>query len=156
MANKKTIVWFEEVGKDEGGLVGGKGANLGEMTNARLPIPYGFIVTSAAYFNFIKSANLEGKISSILSTLNYNNPDELRQASIQIKELINNSHLPNDLVKEIIKYYDDLSIKENHFYNRQNNLLKKSFVKIKNLYTPPLVAVRSSATAEDLPGASFA
>lgn len=156
MIKKKDIVWFEEVGKDDVGLVGGKGANLGEMINARFPIPYGFIVTSLAYFNFIKEANLKGKISSILASINYQNPNELQDASIQIKKLINKASLPNYLVKEIIKHYDDLLIKENYFFNRQNSMLKKGLTKIKSLYEPPLVAVRSSATAEDLPGASFA
>ena len=153
---KKDIVWFEEVGKDDVGIVGGKGANLGEMITARFPIPYGFIITSKAYFDFIKEANLKGKISSILASLNYNNPNELRQVSAQIRGLITQSVLSKNLVKEIIKYYDNLSIKEAHFYHRQNNLLKKSLSKVKSLYSPPLVAVRSSATAEDLPGASFA
>ncbi|MFH0979372.1 MAG: phosphoenolpyruvate synthase [Candidatus Roizmanbacteria bacterium] len=153
---KKDIVWFEEVGKDDVGLVGGKGANLGEMINAGLPIPYGFIVTSSAYFNFIKEANIKGKIFAHLNSLNYENPNELHQASIHIEELINQAALPNKLVQEIIKHYDDLSIKENHFYHRKNNLLKKGLNRVKSLHNPPLVAVRSSATAEDLPSASFA
>ena len=59
MANKKSIVWFEEVGKSDVGLVGGKGANLGEMVNASLPIPYGFIITAAAYFDFIEKAGIK-------------------------------------------------------------------------------------------------
>jgi len=153
---KKDIVWFEEVGKDDIGLVGGKGANLGEMINAKLPVPYGFIVTSSAYFNFIKEANLKGKILAFLKSLNYENPNELHQASVQIVELINKAVLPNGLVREIIRYYDDLPTKENHFYHRKNNLFKKGLNKVKFLYNPPIVAVRSSATAEDLPGASFA
>ena len=60
--HKKFIVWFDEVGKEDVGLVGGKGANLGEMTNANIPVPYGFVVTSHAYFYFIKEAYLEHKI----------------------------------------------------------------------------------------------
>ena len=58
MANKPFIVWFEEVGKGDVGLVGGKGANLGEMTNAHLPIPYGFILTSQAYFDLVEHNEL--------------------------------------------------------------------------------------------------
>ncbi len=54
MINNKNIVWFEEVDKNDVSLVGGKGANLGEMTNASFPIPYGFIITSNAYFDFLK------------------------------------------------------------------------------------------------------
>lgn len=153
---KKFIVWFEEVDKGDVGLVGGKGANLGEMTNAKLPIPYGFIITSSAYFDFIKKAGLKQKISNILKSVNYDNPNELTQASKTIKELINKSKIPHELVKEIIKYYDNLVIKESHYYNLSTNFIKKGFTKVKNLYNPPLVAVRSSATAEDLPNASFA
>ena len=76
---KKNIVWFEEVGKGDVGLVGGKGANLGEMTRASLPIPYGFVVTSNAYFHFVKTNNLEKKIHYYLSSLNYENSSELSQ-----------------------------------------------------------------------------
>ena len=54
MSKKSYIVWFNEVGKDDVGLVGGKGANLGVMTEAGFPIPFGFIVTSKAYFEIIK------------------------------------------------------------------------------------------------------
>lgn len=153
---KKTIVWFEEVGKGDVGLVGGKGANLGEMTNAGLPIPYGFIITANAYYNFIENANLKSKILSHLKSLNCENPDELNQASKSIKELILKAEIPKSLVKEIFKHYDDLVLKENHFYSRQPGLIKHGFSKIKSLYNLPLVAVRSSATAEDLPEASFA
>lgn len=153
---KKPIVWFEEVGKDDVGLVGGKGANLGEMTQAKLPIPYGFIITSNAYFDFIHSAGLKNKISHYFKSLNYENSEELRQVSQHIKTLITNADIPKTIVKEIIKYYDQLILKEEYFYSLQKSILKKGLSKIKSLYKTPLVAVRSSATAEDLPGASFA
>ncbi len=156
MANKKTIVWFEEVGKDDVGIVGGKGANLGEMTNARLPVPYGFIVTAEAYFDFIEKAGLKRRIADLLESVNFESPSELSQASSLIKELIDKAPLPNYLVKQIIRYYDELIIKENHFFNRGSGFLKHGLSKVKSLYNSPLVAVRSSATAEDLPGASFA
>ncbi len=85
---KKSIVWFEEVGKGDVGIVGGKGANLGEMTGARLPIPYGFIITSYAYFDFVEKAGIKEKIASHLKSLNYESPNELRQASKLIKEIM--------------------------------------------------------------------
>lgn len=152
----KNIVWFEEVGKHDVGIVGGKGANLGEMTNARLPIPYGFIVTSQAYFTFIKRAQLQPKIKETLAMVNYNNLHELQQASSHIQELVLEAEMPKDIAKEIITYYDDLSLKEEKYLRKHTNFLKKSLHKLKHVYTPPLVAVRSSATAEDLPNASFA
>ena len=66
----KNIVWFSEVGKDDGALVGGKGANLGELTQAGLPVPPGFIITADAYFAYVKAAGLEQKISTILQGFN--------------------------------------------------------------------------------------
>src|SRR5690348_11181299 len=98
----KMIVWFEEVNKHDVGLVGGKGANLGEMTNARLPIPYGFVVTANAYFHFIEKAQLAKKIQDILSIVNYDNPNELHQASKHIQQLILKADIPATLVKEIL------------------------------------------------------
>lgn len=133
---KKNIVWFEEVDKDDVGLVGGKGANLGEMTQAHFPIPYGFIITSHAYFYFIEKAGIDRNIKKILSVLNYDNSHELQQTSAHIKDLIMDADMPKDLAKQIVDHYSALSSK--------------------SLYKQPLVAVRSSATAEDLPTASFA
>lgn len=156
MLKKKPIVWFEEVGKNDVGLVGGKGVNLGEMVNASLPIPYGFIITAQAYFNFIEKAGIQNKIMSLLSNLNYENSHELEQASKHIGEIIIASDLPKDLVKEIISFYENLEIKENKYFKNSSSLLKTGISKIKSLYKSPLVAVRSSATAEDLPTASFA
>jgi pyruvate,water dikinase len=156
MLKNKPIVWFEEVGKGDVGLVGGKGANLGEMVNASIPVPYGFIITAHAYFDFIEKAGIKNKIMSLLSKMNYENSEELNQASKHIGEIIIASELPKSLVKEIINYYDNLEIKENKYFNNNSSFLKSSLSKVKALYQAPLVAVRSSATAEDLPTASFA
>src|SRR3990167_5468217 len=154
---KKSIVWFEEVGKEDVGLVGGKGANLGEMSTANMPIPYGFIVTSNAYFEFIKHANIEGKLRQLLSMVNYDNPTEIEQASEHIRDVILKSEMPPHLNKQIIDYYTLLNEKEEEYLQKKHhNLLHKALHKIKNVYSTPLVAVRSSATAEDLPDASFA
>jgi len=70
---QKDILWFQEVNKNDIDLVGGKGANLGEMAAAGFPIPQGFIVTSKAYFDFIEENKLKSKIhqelkKSILTT----------------------------------------------------------------------------------------
>lgn len=152
----KFIVWFEEVGKEDVGLVGGKGANLGEMTTAHLPIPYGFIVTAHAYFHFIKGAQLEKKIHDLLSIVNFENPHELEQASAHIQDLIMKADMPEAIAKEVMYYYEKLPEKEAHYINREIGFLAKKLQSLKIAYQPPLVAVRSSATAEDLPGASFA
>jgi pyruvate,water dikinase len=153
---KKYVVWFDEVDKNSVGLVGGKGANLGEMVNAGLPIPYGFIVTSHAYFYFIKKANLEKKIRDLLSIINYESPNELRQVGTHIRNLILQSEIPHDLEKVIVDYYERFSEKEEKQFDKKPSFFRLGLKKIKHAYRPPLVAIRSSATAEDLPSASFA
>jgi pyruvate, water dikinase len=156
MINHKSIVWFEEVTKHDVGLVGGKGANLGEMTNAHLPIPYGFVVTSHAYFNFIKESDLDLKMKDVLKSVNCDNPHELQQVSRQLQDLILKAEMPHTLAKEIIHFYENLSAKEEKYLVGSLSDFKLSHHKIKHLYQQPYVAVRSSATAEDLPNASFA
>lgn len=126
----RNVLWFNEVDKDDGDLVGGKGANLGEMTQAGFPVPNGFIITSRAYKTFIKENNLEQIIKHLLATANYDKPDSLNQVSAHIKEKIRHAKPSPDLISEIFKAYSRLG--------------------------EGYVAVRSSATAEDLPGASFA
>jgi len=156
MVAKKSVVWFEEVDKNDVGLVGGKGANLGEMTNAKLPVPYGFIVTSSAYFEFIAKNRLLDKIKAVLNATNPNRSTELHDASTAIKKMIISSPMPADLSNKIMAYYDNLEEKEDKYFKTGSGLVRKSLGKIKNLYNPVLVAVRSSATAEDLPQPSFA
>ena len=133
--NKKTaqILWFKEVGKKDISIVGGKGANLGEMVNAKIPVPDGFVVTAGAYFDFINSTSLKEKIMHELSGLNVDNSKKLQEASKRIKTAIMAADMPGDLAVKIKDYYHKLC-GENDRY----------------------VALRSSATAEDLPDASFA
>lgn len=128
------IVDFKQVDKNDGGLVGGKGANLGEMARSGFPVPPGFIVTSAAYFNVIQQNNLKPKIKSILDDLNIHDIHSLNETSRQIKSLISHADIPDQLALDIIKRY----------------------LKLGSGHNQTLVAVRSSATAEDLPNASFA
>ena len=130
----RNVVWFSEVDKEDISLVGGKGANLGEMVKAGFPVPNGFIVTAFVYKEFVKKNNLELKIKHLLSSIDFNDPDSLNQASSLIKKQIIQGDLSKDLVLEIYDHYKKLG-----------GVLKDA-----------LVAVRSSATAEDLPGASFA
>ena len=126
----KAIVWFNEVTKQDIALVGGKGANLGEMTNAGIPVPPGFIVTASAYFDFIKKANLHHKIKSLLDPLDIQNSKQLQEVAVKVQKLITDAAMPPEIAKEI----------------------EQAYVKMGK----GLVAVRSSATAEDLPEASFA
>ena len=156
MSNKKLIVWFEEVDKSKVDLVGGKGANLGEMTNASIPVPYGFIITSQAYFEFLKSNHLEKKIKDFLETLDYENSFQLQQVSAHIRDLINKAPIPQVIIDEIINFYENLTLKEEKFLKKRLSNWRFAINKLKHVFNLPLVAVRSSATAEDLPSASFA
>ena len=125
------IVSFKQVDHDDIPLVGGKGANLGEMTKTGFPVPPGFIVTSAAYENFLVENKLKRKIKTMLSGLDIQNTVKLTRVSRDIRALINHTPVPLKLATVIMKEYLGLG-------------------------RDVLVAVRSSATAEDLPGASFA
>jgi pyruvate,water dikinase len=126
----KAIVWFNEVTKEDVPTVGGKGANLGEMTRAKIPVPPGFIVTADAYFDFLKKSKLTSEINKLLKPLNPDNSNQLHQIAGQIKQLIIDTPIPPEIAEEI-----------KHSYTKMGG---------------GLVAVRSSATAEDLPEASFA
>ncbi len=134
MENKdKNILWFKDITKDSLSLVGGKGANLGEMWHNKIPVPPGFAVTSKAYFDFLKIGSLKQKLQSELRGLNLDNSKELITASENIETAIKRAKMPSVLIGEITEAYKQLSGSHDI-----------------------LVAVRSSATAEDLPDASFA
>ncbi len=134
----RDILWFSEVGKDDGAIVGGKGANLGELTKAGLPVPPGFIITADAYFDYLKATDLAQKISSVIDGFNKEDSKDLQERAEKAKDLILKTPLPVELKTEILDSY--------------HKLAKDSKTPLDELY----VAVRSSATAEDLAGASFA
>ncbi len=135
----RVILWFEELTKDDVPLVGGKNANLGEMLNAGIPVPPGFAVTAYAYKRFIEETGIKDKIYKILrekAPAGAAKPEDYIEASKEIRALIESTPMPKDIEEEIRKAYRELCRrvgKEEEY-----------------------VAVRSSATAEDLPGASFA
>lgn len=130
---KKNILWFDEISQGDLPLVGGKGANLGEMTSFGVPVPPGFAVTAAAYFEFLRFGSLVEKIKFELRGLNIDHTDRLLKASQKIKTAIRLAKMPAEIARDIREAYHRLSGTHD-----------------------VLVAVRSSATAEDLPGASFA
>jgi pyruvate,water dikinase len=125
----KFIVWFEDVGKDDLLIAGGKGANLGEMTRAGIPVPPGFIVTAYSYSCFLKKSGLQVKIRHLLEPLDTNDTESLRETSARVKEVILSTKMPQEIAQEI----------------------REAYARLRGL-----VAVRSSATAEDLLDASFA
>lgn len=144
------VLWFDEVNREDIPLVGGKNANLGEMyqkltsesskvfPGEKLQVPYGFAVTATAYRYFIKENKLNKKIAEILDGLDTRNIKQLEEKGQQVRHEILAASFPKDLEEEIKNAYDELAKK-----------LKLDGADLD-------VAVRSSATAEDLPDASFA
>ncbi len=127
---QKAVVWFKEITKQDIATAGGKGANLGEMTNAGIPVPPGFIVTAAAYFDFVAKADLQDKIKDLLAPVDVHDSRQLQDAAAKVQQLIRSATMPPETAREIEKAYVQMG--------------------------KGLVAVRSSATAEALPEASFA
>jgi len=138
----KFIKWFEELRKEDVPLVGGKGANLGEMTSAGIPVPPGFCVTAEAYKYFVENVKVEdGRtlqewIMDVISKTNVDDSKQLQENTAKIREKIISMEMPEEIASEIEQAYKKLSQRFN----------------MEEVY----VAVRSSATAEDLPEASFA
>lgn len=130
------VEFFEKLNKDDVAIAGGKGANLGELTQAGIPVPLGFVITSQTYRDFIKETGIFDEIMDILDELDINNNKELQKASLKIKSIITETEIPEDIKTIIIEAYNALC----HRIGKENIF----------------VAVRSSATAEDLPEASFA
>lgn len=148
--NKQFILWFDEINKDDIPLVGGKNANLGEMyqnlTHAgsdvfpgeKIQVPYGFAVSSYAYRFFIEKNGLDIKIHEVLEGLNTDDIKQLEEVGGKVRELILSASFPESLERAIRTAYQEL---------RKKLTIEDSDID---------VAVRSSATAEDLPDASFA
>lgn len=136
MGSFKFIKWFNEIDKNDIPIVGGKGANLGELTIKGLDVPPGFCVTAGAYNYFIEKSNVGSQIKEKIEKLDVEDSNELQRVSKEVRDLIILQSVPQDLADEIKTVYQEFSDEIN----------------IENLE----VAVRSSATAEDLPEASFA
>ncbi len=134
MSAKDLTLFFNKIDKGDVALVGGKGANLGEMTQAGFPVPGGFAVTVASYNLFLEENKLKDIIDSLIKTIDVNNPNELEKVAAQIQKIVMKGKIPAEVGRETTKAYKKLS----GFLNKAQ------------------VAVRSSATAEDLPGMSFA
>ena len=139
MSSKKDLVlWFETVRNTDVSIVGGKNASLGEMIDAGLPVPPGFAVTAYAYEKFIEETRISEKIYKVIkeTVTDPNDPKQYDTASKRIRELIEKTTMPKEIETAVKAAYKELCKRLN---------LKDAFV-----------AVRSSATAEDLPDASFA
>ena len=127
------FVWFNQVGKSDVDIVGGKGANLGELTKIGASVPGGFIITAGSYFKAAQTSGALDRIRGVLYDLDAENPAQLQTKASQCQEEIKKIQLDKDFEEKLYTFYHKLSAKSDD-----------------------LVAVRSSATAEDLPQASFA
>jgi len=129
MVASKNILWFKEINKNDTPKVGGKGANLGEMFSAKISVPDGFCVTVVAYKLFLEENKLQDKLMKKLDGLDVEDTKKLDVVSAAIRALIVDANVPKDVEKDIVEAYKKIN---------------------------DFVAVRSSATAEDLADASFA
>ncbi|MDS0293493.1 phosphoenolpyruvate synthase [Halogeometricum luteum] len=125
------VVWLDDVRADDLDTVGGKGASLGELTSAGLPVPPGFVVTAGTYRSFIEEAGIDEELFDAVD-VDHEDSGALKTAHERAHELIMETPVPEEVGEEILAAYDDIGEGE------------------------AFVAVRSSATAEDLPDASFA
>jgi pyruvate,water dikinase len=124
------ILWFQQIGKDDIAVAGGKGANLGELTRAGIAVPPGFVVAAQAYDQFLDVRRLRSEVQRCLAGLDHTDHGALAVVSNEIQALIDGALVLDDTAAAIRSAYDQLACGP--------------------------VAVRSSATAEDLPTASFA
>ena len=137
--NTAEVLWFDEIGIEDVPLVGGKNASLGEMFRELTPqgvrIPNGFAITAAAYHDFVENSGVAARLAEILAGLDTRDIADLQRRGLAARQAILDAELPESLQAAILDAYAKLS---------------------EGLAAPADVAVRSSATAEDLPDASFA
>ncbi|MBU4185371.1 MAG: phosphoenolpyruvate synthase [Proteobacteria bacterium] len=137
--DKAFILWFDDISIEDVALIGGKNASLGEMyqklTSKGVVVPHGFAITSYAYRHLIKTAGIENDVKDAMAGLDTHDMKNLQERGKKVRDIIRNAEFPDDLRQAIIEAYR----------------------KMEEEYGPDVdVAVRSSATAEDLPNASFA
>lgn len=144
------VKWFSELNKDSISIAGGKGANLSEIYNLGVPVPPGFVITTTAYNHFLDYASIRHRIIELLSKISYEDTKQLEEVTSNIRTIIKNAPMSKPLQEEIIEAYENLATEPNLKKNSSvNEILNKNPGSI-------FVAVRSSATAEDLADASFA
>ncbi len=130
VSDSNLLKWFSNLSKKSVGEAGGKGASLGEMTHAGIPVPNGYVILSASFEKFLDCTDLNVEIDSILEKVNHKEMSSIENASEEIKALIMSANMPVDIEKEIVKNF---------------KILNSTFV-----------AVRSSATSEDSSSAAWA
>jgi len=124
------LKFFKQIHKTDVAIAGGKGASLGEMSNARIPVPPGFVVLSSAFDRFLEETKLNAEIEARLKEVNPDDTNSVDRVSAVLRDVIHDHKMPEDLAQEILQAFDELNAE--------------------------FVAVRSSATAEDGSVASWA
>ena len=134
---KAFLLWFDQLERKDVAIAGGKSSSLGELTShVDVPVPYGFATTACAYRYFFEKTGLYEKIKALIAGLDVDNSAQLREVCAKVRQAIMDEEMPQDLQDMIAQAYKELGEKVGQ--------------------ADPFVAVRSSATAEDLPDASFA
>ncbi|MGC8940472.1 MAG: phosphoenolpyruvate synthase [Candidatus Nanoarchaeia archaeon] len=143
--------WFKQLNRNSIPEAGGKGANLAEMWNAGFPVPPGFVVCANAYKEFLRLRKLDKKIEQMLANLDIEDTDKLQKVASEIQALIMSCSMPIEMQDEIKEFYEYVDTAQELKDVKSAQALLSVTPR-----EPPYVAVRSSATAEDLPTASFA
>jgi pyruvate,water dikinase len=143
--------WFKQLSKNSIPEAGGKGANLAEMFNTGFPVPPGFVVTAETYRKFLAVRKIDKKIEEKLSGLDVEDNEKLQKVATEVQKLIMSSSLPTDMQDEIKEFYTYIDAAEEIKNVKSAHALLQTTSR-----EATFVAVRSSATAEDLPTASFA
>lgn len=146
------VKWFSELNNKDISIAGGKGASLSEMYNHNFPIPPGFMVSAQAYAYFIEKSGVREKMNEILNGLDVEDTKKLEDGAAKIREMISNAEMPKEMESEILEAYSILDTRKLGIAQAKEGAMQI----LRNSHEPPFVAVRSSATAEDLADASFA
>ncbi|MGH3330810.1 MAG: phosphoenolpyruvate synthase [Nocardioidaceae bacterium] len=125
------VAWFGDLSKADVPRVGGKGANLGELTRAGLQVPPGFVVTADAYLEAMETGGVRPALQQEVAAVDVDSADSLASAADHLQALVHSSGMPDELRRAVLDAYAQLG-------------------------DEPRVAVRSSATAEDTASTSFA
>ena len=139
----KHITWLSNISKDDSNLVGGKAANLGELFNAKFPIPQGFIIHNEAFQFFLKENRIEYEIKNILKRINTDDKENLKEKSEEIQNLIANGEMPKEMKNEILEAYDNFNIDLTGLKDSPGALAI-----LKSSREPVFVAIRASVPEE--------
>ncbi|MCJ7639256.1 MAG: phosphoenolpyruvate synthase, partial [Euryarchaeota archaeon] len=111
MKDKPTVVWLEDARIEDVPSVGGKGASLGEMINAEIPVPRGFAVTAQAFRRFLDETGIAKQLFATLQ-VNVDDANKLAAAAEKAKKLILATKMPQRMRNDIIAAYKELGKRE--------------------------------------------